>query len=88
MRIESWWYLQRAREHSAPLDRRITADALVVGGGVAGLHAALRFCDAGAEVVLVESGFCGSGMSGKSSGFLAPDGEVDLGQLIAQFGAA
>lgn len=87
MRVESWWYLQTAHERSEPLARRTTADVLVVGGGVAGLHAALRLATSGAQVVLLERSFCGGGMSGKSSGFLTPDSEVDLHQLIARFGA-
>jgi gamma-glutamylputrescine oxidase len=87
MRVESWWYSRTSRARSAPLCERTTADVLVVGGGVAGLHAALRLSTSGAQVVLVEGSFCGGGMSGKSSGFLTPDSELDLHQLIGRFGA-
>jgi gamma-glutamylputrescine oxidase len=87
MRVESWWHSQTARESSARLGQRTTADVLVVGGGVAGLHAALRLSTSGAQVVLLESTFCGGGMSGKSSGFLTPDSELELHQLIERFGA-
>lgn len=86
MRIDSWWYARTVRERSERLEHRTTADALVVGGGVAGLHAALRLSTAGAKVVLLEQSFCGGGMSGKSSGFLTPDSELDLHHLMARLG--
>lgn len=87
MRIESWWHSRTARERSDRLGQRTTTDVLVVGGGVAGLHAALRLRAWGAQVVLLERSFCGGGMSGKSSGFLTPDSELELHQLIGRFGA-
>jgi len=48
--------VRRAREHQ-PLEMRrveITPSALVVGGGIAGIQAALDLADAGVQVVLVE----------------------------------
>ena len=62
------------------------ADVVVVGGGVAGLHAALRLNAEGARVVLLEKTFCGGGMSGLSSGFLTPDSEMGLRELVGRFG--
>ncbi len=59
-----------------------------MGGGVAGLHAVLRLADAGAEVALVEGTVCGGGMSGRSSGFLTPDSELQLHQLVGRYGPA
>jgi gamma-glutamylputrescine oxidase len=55
---------------------------------MAGLHAALRLATQGADVVLLEKSFCGGGMSGRSSGFLTPDSELSLYQLVQQFGAS
>ena len=59
---------------------------MVVGGGVAGLHAALRLNAEGARVVLLEKTVCGGGMSGLSSGFLTPDSEMGLKDLVHRFG--
>ena len=64
------------------------ADVVVVGGGVAGLHAALRLNAEGAQVVLLEKTVCGGGMSGLSSGFLTPDSEMGLRELVGRFGLA
>jgi len=64
----------------------VTADVVVVGGGMAGLHAALRLNAEGARVVLLEKSICGGGMSGLSSGFLTPDSEMGLRELSRRFG--
>ena len=40
----------------------------------------------GAVVALVDSRFCGSGASGQSSGFLTPDSELQVSQLVRRFG--
>ena len=40
----------------------------------------------GAVVALVESRFCGFGASGRSSGFLTPDSELQVAQLTRRFG--
>jgi gamma-glutamylputrescine oxidase len=62
------------------------ADVVIVGGGMAGLHAALRLNADGARVVLLEKTICGGGMSGLSSGFLTPDSELGLRELVRRFG--
>lgn len=86
--IRSWWDAIAPTEHFAPLHTDIGCEVAVIGGGVAGLHAALRLVEAGADVVLLERSFCGGGTSGKSSGFLTPDSELQLDSLIRRFGAA
>lgn len=69
-----------------PLKDDIETDCLVIGGGVTGLHAALKLIESGKEVVLLEKDQCGSSSSGKSAGFLTPETELDLGQLIETHG--
>lgn len=54
------------------LDRAITADVAIVGGGVAGLSTALHLAERGVDVALVEAGTLGSGAAGTSAGIVAP----------------
>lgn len=86
MRLQPWWYARTPVQQSEPLRRRTGADVVVIGGGFAGLHAALRLVTQGADVVLLEKSFCGGGMSGRSSGLLTPDSELSLHQLVERFG--
>lgn len=84
--MQPWWYSRTNVEPGASLRHRVTADVVVVGGGVAGLHAALRLNAEGARLVLLEKAICGGGMSGLSSGFLTPDSEMGLRELVRRFG--
>ena len=82
--VQTYWYLP---EHKAqPLHGEKKCDIAIVGGGMAGLHAAHAFRQKGLSVVLVEKNFCGSGASGKSSGFITPDSELPLYQLVEEYG--
>lgn len=82
-----YWFGQSSAAAARPLDADTRADAVVVGGGIAGLSAAqwLRE-ERGLDVVLLEAGLCGSGATGHSSGFITPDSEFELNQLARRFG--
>lgn len=69
-----------------PLKEDIRAEALVVGGGFAGLFAALRLAEAGRDVVLLEKTICGGSSSGQSAGFLTPNSEEDFQKLVQKHG--
>jgi gamma-glutamylputrescine oxidase len=86
MHLEPWWFSRTPLAQPAPLIGDARCDVVVVGGGVAGLHAALRLLRAGCDVVLLEKTFCGGGASGRSSGFVTPDSELELHSLIRRFG--
>ena len=68
------------------LEGDLKCDCLVIGGGFAGLHAALRLADSGKSVILLEKGVCGSSSSGQSAGFLTPETEEDMHQIISRYG--
>ena len=57
--------------------REIETDVLVAGGGPAGAWAALRAADAGADVVLVDKGWCGASGATAAAGtgvwYVEPD---------------
>lgn len=75
----------------APLEGAVEADVVVVGGGFAGLSAALELAQRGMSVVLLEADRIGSGASGRNGGqaivgFASGQGpfEDQLGQADAQ----
>lgn len=80
-----FWYEGKGVPRAA-LDGDCTADVVIVGGGMAGLMCAHEFVQAGKEVVVIEKDFCGGGASGKSSGFISPDSELELSDLISSYG--
>ena len=89
MILQNWWYttlLHTKAGFCPPLRENLEADVLVIGGGMAGLHAALRLAKAGRSVVLLERNICGGSSTGKSAGFLTPDSELELSQLARRFG--
>ncbi len=81
---QTFWYLKR--EDVQPLRTNKTVDVVVIGGGMAGLTAAQAFAKKGQAVVLLEAYYCGSGASGKSSGFITPNGEISLSGFIKRYG--
>src|SRR5579859_923902 len=68
------------------LDQNLKADALIIGGGMAGLSTAQSLKNKGLSVVLLEQDYCGAGASGKSSGFITPDSELGLRDFAHLFG--
>jgi gamma-glutamylputrescine oxidase len=81
-----YWYEQVPASTPTPLAGRVSADAVVVGGGIAGLSAAQRLVEEGLNVALVEADTCGAGATGRSSGFITPDSELQLADLARRFG--
>lgn len=69
-----------------PLGGDETADTVVVGGGIAGLLCAERLRRGGRRVIVLERQRCGAGASGRSSGFLTPDSELELADLVRDRG--
>lgn len=79
-----FWYLNKHKVQ--PLTENLTTDIVVIGGGMAGLSAAQSFQKKGFQVVLLEKNHCGSGASGKSSGFITPNSELSLHDLARLHG--
>ncbi len=64
----------------------LQADVVVIGGGYTGLSAAISLRAQGADVVVLEKGFAGSGASGRNAGHLTPTIGKDLATLLRFFG--
>lgn len=89
MILQNWWYttlLGIAEPMRPPLKGHLETDVAIVGAGMAGLSAALRFMETGRRVVLLERNICGGSSTGKSAGFLTPDSELELAQLLRRYG--
>ncbi len=86
----SWYEASVARpDPSPPLSERTSADVCVVGGGYAGVSAALELAERGYSVVLLEAQRIGWGASGRNGGQVivgfGSDGECAIEK---QFSAA
>ncbi|WP_336978584.1 FAD-binding oxidoreductase [Altererythrobacter fulvus] len=64
----------------------VSADVVVVGGGFAGLSAALHAAEAGFSVVLVEANRIGWGASGRNGGQMIPGMRWGAADLAEKFG--
>jgi len=78
-----FWYLNK--KTSPALNSSLETDVVIVGGGMAGLHAAQAFHAQGYKVTLLEKTYCGAGASGKSSGFITPESELNVTHLLNLF---
>ena len=84
---EVYWYTLK-KPSIKKLAKSKEVDVVIVGGGIAGLMCAKRLKekDPALSIIVLESSICGSGATGKSSGFITPDSELELGDIVDQFG--
>ena len=78
-----YWNLKPQQVSTCTTD--IVTDVAIIGGGMAGLSAAQAFQKKGKKVVLLEQYYCGSGASGKSSGFITPNAELSLTDFAERY---
>jgi len=87
---QNWWIttlMINGHKYCPPLTKDIKCDVLIVGGGFSGISAAAEFLLKGLKVVLIEKNIIGGSSSGRSAGFLTPDSELELHQLVRRYGA-
>src|SRR5690606_3401335 len=70
-----------------PLQGSGQADALVIGGGYAGLSTALHLAERGIDTLLLEAREIGFGGSGRNGGQVIPGLKYDPDELIRMYGA-
>ena len=84
-----WFTLKPAL---APVEARtlmpnLSTSVVIIGGGMAGLMCAQRLRESQVDCIILEDKFCGSGATGKSSGFITPDSELGLRDLLTSVGS-
>ena len=87
MSSQVYWYTTKELTYLPKLNGNEKAEVVIVGGGMAGLSAAQRIREEGRSVTLIEKDFCGSGASGKTSGFITPESEIELSVLVSNYGS-
>jgi gamma-glutamylputrescine oxidase len=88
---QCWWnttLLVKQFKYCPPLGKDIKCDILIVGAGMSGMNAALEFAGSGLKVVVIDHNMVGGSSSGRSAGFLTPDSELELHQLVRRYGVA
>ncbi len=82
------YYTETAHERPLlqPLQGSATADACVVGGGIAGLSAALALARSGVQVTLLEARRIADGASGRNGGQALPDFACGIEALERRLG--
>ena len=89
MFLQDWWYttlMGTPLRIEPPLKGDVKTNVLIVGAGAAGLAAALRLAGQGLDVSLIDKNICGGSSTGKSAGFLTPDSELELSQILRRYG--
>ena len=69
------------------LDRAHEYDVVVIGGGLAGLTAALELAQAGRSVAVLEAERIGWGASGRNGGFVGPGYATSQAHITRMVGA-
>lgn len=84
----AWVYADEAegaQNNNQTRENRLEADVLVVGGGFAALFAAIKACEQGARVVMVDKGLAGrSGLSPLAGSHLYVEPDAKLDELLAE----
>lgn len=83
-----WSVTATPKPECSPLEEDLSADVVIIGGGLTGCRTALGLAEAGLSVVVLEANDIGWGASGRSGGQCNPVWRQTPDELISKFGAA
>ena len=86
MKMESLWHAQTKLPQFPKLEKDITADVLVIGGGMTGMLCAYFLEQAGVDYALVESGRICSGVTGNTTAKITSQHGFVYQKLLSEFG--
>ncbi|HSI86124.1 MAG TPA: FAD-dependent oxidoreductase [Candidatus Methylacidiphilales bacterium] len=86
MKSESPWLAALSETTFPRLDRNLRVEALIIGGGIAGVTAAYMLKAAGKSVALVERGTIGCGETGHTTAHIAYPTDMRLQKLVSTIG--
>jgi gamma-glutamylputrescine oxidase len=86
--VSTPYWLEGAEALAAPLEGDVSADVVIVGGGLCGASAALAAVDAGMDVVWLEARGVSTGASGRNAGFLLQGTAERYARAVAMMGRA
>ena len=87
-RLLSLWAATGGTASYAPLDASLDVDVAVIGGGIAGLTAALALKRAGQTVAVLEAARVGTGVTGNTTGKVTSLHRLAYSELAARHGAS
>ena len=86
LETKPYWWDAAPREPEQTLDLPDKADVVIIGGGYAGLSAALTLGRAGRHVVVCEAGPPGFGASSRSGGMIGHGHRLSYSALVEKYG--
>ncbi len=84
--METIWIKTYTPEHHPMLERDISTEVAVIGGGIAGLLAAYYLKMAGFHPIVLEASRIGSGQTGKTTAKISAQLDLPYAKLLAKLG--
>ena len=83
----SYWHATHKPPTIPPLNKKVSTEYLVIGGGYTGLSAAITLAQAKQEVTLLDANSPGFGCAGRNGGFiLSGSGRLSLSAIEDKWG--